>query len=73
MFRFLIFFLVITTLFDDRNESRRMLRSLIQFFAVIWCIRILASVGFAFLPCVIIFMIMGKVVIPFLRGFFSRF
>jgi len=73
MFRFLIFFLVITTLFDDRNESRRMLRSLIQFFAVIWCIRILASVGFALLPCVIIFMIMGKVVIPFLRGFFSRF
>ena len=72
MLSLFIFILVIASLADG-NEGRRILHSVIGFFAVIWCIRILASVGFALLPCSIIFLILGKVVIPFLRGFFSRF
>jgi len=73
MLSLFIFILVIASLADDRNEGRRILYAAIRFFAVIWCIRILAHVGFALLPCIIIFMILGKVVFPFLRGFFSRF
>ena len=72
MLSLFIFILVIASLADG-NEGIRILHTAVRFFAVIWCIRILASVGFALLPCIIIFLILGKVVIPFLRGFFSRF
>ena len=73
MLTIFILFLVIASLADDRNEGRRILHGVIRFFAFIWCIRILAFVGFGILPCIIMFMILGKVVLPFLRGFFSRF
>ena len=72
MLNLFILIFVIATLADDRNEGRRILYSVIRFFAVIWCIRILALVGFGVLPCIIIFMILGKTVFPFLRGFFDR-
>ena len=73
MFGMIIFFIVLATLFDGSFASRRLLRSMISFFAIIWCIGVLFRIGFALLPCIIIFMILGKVVFPFLRGFFSRF
>ena len=73
MLSLFIFILVLVTLADDRNDGRRILHSVIRFFAVMWCIRIMAHVGFALLPCIILFLILGNVVFPFLRGFFSRF
>jgi len=73
MLSLIILLLVIATLTDGRTEGMIMLRYVIRFFAMIWCIRILAHVGFALLPCIIIFLILGKVVFPFLRGFFSSF
>ncbi len=73
MFGMIIFFIVMAVLFDGSFESRRLLRSMICFFAAMWSIGIMFRVGFALLPCIIIFMIMRKVVFPFLRGFFSRF
>jgi len=45
----------------------------ISFFAVIWCVDVMFLIGFALLPCIIIFIILGKVMLSFLRGFFSRF
>ena len=73
MLSLFVLILVIATLADDRNEGRRILHAAIRFFAVIWCIKILAHVGFALLPCIIMCVILGKVVFPFLSGFFSRF
>jgi len=73
MLSFIILILVIASLADDRNEGRKILHAVLRFFAVIWCIRILAFAGFGLIPCIIIFMVLGKVVFPFLRGFFSRF
>ncbi len=73
MLSFIIFLFVFATLFDNRNETRKILYSVIWFFAVIWSIRMLAYIGFSLLPCIIVIMVMGRVVIPFLRGFFSRF
>ena len=68
-----ILILVVAALADDRNEGRRILHNAVRAFAVIWCIRILVFVGFGFLPLIIISLVLGKVVFPFLRGFFSRF
>ena len=73
MITILLFILVLATLGDDNNETRRILRSGLWFLAAFWCFRILLSVGFALLPFIIVCMILGKIVFPFLRGFFSRF
>ena len=72
MLNLFILILVVATLVDDK-EGRAILRAVVRFFAVIWCIRVLAHMGFALLPCIIIFLVLGKVVLPFLRGFFSWF
>ena len=76
MFRMIIFFMIIAAIFGGRRERfhiSRMLMGLFTFMAVMYGLRILFWTGFALLPCIIIAVLLGTVVVPFVKGFLSSF
>ena len=73
MMSLLVLFFVIACLTDSRSESRRILRGIIWFAVGMYALRFMVFAGFALIPCIILFTVIGHIVVPFLRGFFSRF
>ena len=73
MLQFIIVLLVISTLMDDREGARRMLRGIFTCIAVMYGIRIILYTGFHLLPMIIIVWAVVNVILPFCRGFIGSF
>ena len=73
MLRMIIFIALISAVTGSRREGTRIITALLTMMAVMFGLQILMFTGFAILPCIIVFALLGNVVIPFIRGFMSRF
>ncbi len=73
MLGFIIMFLIISSVMGNGTGTRRMLRGLFTFLAVMYGIRIFMFTGFTLLPLIIIGWAFMNIAVPFVRGFMSSF
>ena len=73
MLGFIIMFLIISSVMGNGTGTRRMLRGLFTFLAVMYGIRIFMFTGFTLLPLIIIGWAVMNIAVPFVRGFMSSF
>jgi len=73
MVGFIIMFLIISSVMGNGTGTRRMLRGLFTFLAVMYGIRIFMFTGFTLLPLIIIGWAVMNIAVPFVRGFMSSF
>jgi len=73
MVGFIIMFLIISSVMGNGTGTRRMLRGLFTFLAVMYGIRIFMFTGFTLLPLIIIGWAVMNIAVPFARGFMSSF
>ena len=73
MMSLLVLFFVMAVLTDKKSESRRILRGIIWFAVGMYALKFILFTGFSLLPCIILFLVVGRIVVPFLKGFFSSF
>ena len=60
-------------LFGYGREANRMLRIVLGIAVFGWAARIILSFGFSMLPIILFVLLLSNVVVPFVRGFVSRF
>ena len=73
MLGFIIMILVISSIMGNQTEAKKLLRGMFTVLAVVYGIRILLLAGFQLLPVLIISWAVTNIVIPFVKGFASRF
>ena len=73
MLGFIIMFLIISSIMGNKNGTRKMLRGLFTFLAVMYGIRLIMFPGFGLLPLIIIGWAVMNILVPFVRGFASSF
>ena len=73
MLGFIIMFLIISSMIGNENGTRKMLRGLFTFLAVMYGIRIIMFTGFGLLRLIIIGWAVMNIAVPFFRGFASSF
>ncbi len=73
MLGFIIMFLILSSVIGDETGTRKMLRGMFTFLAVMYGIRIIMYTGFSLLPLIIIGWAVMNIAVPFVRGFVSSF
>ena len=73
MLGFIIMLLIISSVIGNGNGTRKMLRGMFTFLAVMYGIRIFIFTGFTLLPLIIIGWAVMNIAAPFVRGFMSSF
>ena len=73
MFGFIITILVISSLLGDVSGTRRLLKDIFTFMAVMYGLRLILLTGFHLIPFIIVVWALSNVVVPFIRGFMDSF
>ena len=73
MLGFIIMFLIFSSIMGNETGTRKMLRGMFTFLAVMYGIRIFMFTGFSLLPLIIIGWAVMNIAVPFIRGFVSSF
>ncbi len=73
MLRSMFLLWIFMVLFGYGREANRMLRIVLGIAVFGWAARIILSFGFSMLPIILFVLLLSNVVVPFVRGFVSRF
>ena len=73
MLWFIIAILVVSALLGDDPRPKKWLRLILTCIAIIYGIRLIVTAGLHLLPIIIIVWAIVDIILPFLRGFISRF
>lgn len=73
MLRSMFLLWIFMVLFGYGREANRMLRIVLGIAVFGWAARIILSFGFSMLPIILLVLLLSNVVVPFVRGFVSRF
>lgn len=73
MLRSMFLLWIFMVLFGYGREANRMLQIVLGIAVFGWAARIILSFGFSMLPIILFVLLLSNVVVPFVRGFVSRF
>ena len=73
MLGFIIMMLVVSFLMGCQRGMMRLLGGFFAFMAFMYGFRILLFAGFHLLPLIILIWAIGNIIVPFTRGFMSKF
>lgn len=73
MFMNLLVVWLLISVFVGSREANRFARTVFGILAVVWIIKVLVGFGLGLLPLILLIAVFSRVVVPFLKGFFSRF
>lgn len=68
----LLVFWILISIFWGSREANRILSGVIGIFAALWAVGLIIRIGIGLLPLILLAVVLGKILIPFLSRFFDQ-